>query len=252
MSPKEQWLLVGLVAAIGLGAASLYVHHQRASSQEGAIAIRTGEEQKAPIPAKADNIQPGTPNTPNLPQEPVNIAVSIRGAVVLPNVYELPESARVQDLVLAAGGLQDNADMGNINLAARLIDGSTLFIPAKPTARKDGNALVIRRPDEANVVNPSQYTISGWQERDDTPAQDSPEAAAAAADTAPGLLDLNRASAQELESLHNIGPKLSQAIIDHRAHNPFRSVEDVTRVSGIGPKTLESIRPMVTVRPPPQ
>jgi len=63
-----------------------------------------------------------------------------------------------------------------------------------------------------------------------------------------GLIDVNRASATELELLPGIGPTLSQRIVDYReANGPFRTIEALDDVKGIGSKTLEKLRPMVTV-----
>lgn len=62
-------------------------------------------------------------------------------------------------------------------------------------------------------------------------------------------IDINQASASELQRLPNIGPKRAQAIIEERNQRPFQSVEDLRRIHGIGPKTLESLRPLVTVGP---
>ncbi len=67
-----------------------------------------------------------------------------------------------------------------------------------------------------------------------------------------GVIDLNRATVDELQRLPGIGPKLSQRILDERARRPFQTVEDLRRVPGIGPKTLERLRPHVTVGSDPQ
>ena len=75
-----------------------------------------------------------------------------------------------------------------------------------------------------------------------------PAAAAAGAQEKGGLLDLNSASQDELETLPGIGPKLAAEIIAYRSRAPFASVDDLTNVSGIGPKKLEGVRNLVTVR----
>ena len=180
------------------------------------------------------------------------LGVSAAGEVVRPDVYMLPEGARVRDLLEKAGGATERADLSDINLAARLIDGSTLTIPAR---RQPG-----KRTLPAVYVNPPHYTISGWQPApQETPAETPPLAgsqvpAAAAPAAAPGaqkkggLLDLNSASQDELETLPGIGPKLAAEIIAYRSRAPFASVDDLTNVSGIGPKKLEGVRNLVTVR----
>jgi competence protein ComEA len=63
-------------------------------------------------------------------------------------------------------------------------------------------------------------------------------------------LDINQATQAELQRLPGIGPKMSQRIIDERAKAPFKSVDDLRRVTGIGPKTLEKLRPYVRVGSP--
>lgn len=66
-----------------------------------------------------------------------------------------------------------------------------------------------------------------------------------------GRIDINRASAEELQRLPGIGPKLSQRLVEERSKGPFRSAEDLRRVSGIGPKTVERLRPYLTFAPEP-
>jgi competence protein ComEA len=66
-----------------------------------------------------------------------------------------------------------------------------------------------------------------------------------------GRINVNRATAAQLQTLPGIGPKLAQRILDERARGRFRSVDDLRRVSGIGPKTLDRLRPHVTVGDPP-
>jgi competence protein ComEA len=66
------------------------------------------------------------------------------------------------------------------------------------------------------------------------------------------VIDVNRASREELQRLPGIGPKMSQRILDERARGRFKTVDELRRVSGIGAKTLERLRPYVSVGEPPQ
>jgi competence protein ComEA len=153
------------------------------------------------------------------------IAIDVAGAVQRPGVYELHAGARIDDALAAAGGLAANADGEAISLAQPLQDGEKLAIPtARPVqpaavgaAAASGADLAVTRSED---VDPGDST----------------------------LIDINRASAKELEALPSIGPVTAQAIVDYRtANGPFRAVEEIVKVKGIGPATLEKIKPLITV-----
>ncbi|MCX5768917.1 MAG: ComEA family DNA-binding protein [Candidatus Hydrogenedentes bacterium] len=274
MTRKEQLVLLFFGCAIVVGAAALW--YSRSGTEEAEMAVVAGpapataavpapeplpigpplasppqQQLAAPPPQRPSEWAP-EPELPRAPEPPALLGVSAAGEVVRPDVYMLPEGARVRDLVEKAGGATALADLSDINLAARLIDGSTLTIPAR---RQPGKKTL-----PAAYVNPPPYTISGWQPPpQEAPAETPPVAgsdvpAAAASAEAPlapektGLIDLNSASQDELESLPGIGPKLAAEIIAYRSRTPFASVDDLTNVSGIGPKKLEGVRNLVTVR----
>ena len=143
------------------------------------------------------------------------IVVYITGAVPRPGVYALPEGARVQDVISAAGGFLAEAEKDGINLARLLDDGEQLDIPFS-----EGFSPVI--PTTAPVV-----------------AQPSSD-----------LININTASSFELDTLPGIGPTTAQKIIDYRTQNgPFQTIEDIVKVSGIGPGTFERIKDQITVGP---
>ena len=160
------------------------------------------------------------------------LMVSVTGGVRRPGAYSLPVDARIQDLIGAAGGATLDGVLDDINIAARLLDGSVLTIPQR--------GLEGARVIPAARVNPPSYTRSGWR---------APRAApAAGAQAAGGRIDLNTASQAMLETLPGVGPVTAGKIIEYRRQTPFARVEDLTNIHGIGEKTLESLRPHVTVR----
>lgn len=162
---------------------------------------------------------------------PVRLQVHVSGAVARPDVVRLAEGARAGDAVRAAGGFADDADRAGVNLAAPLADGQQLHVPA--VGEGPPPAAV---PAGGMHVAPS--AVGG------APA---PGAAAPAAGA--GAVDVNRASAAELEALPGVGPALAQRIVAYReANGPFASADDLEAVSGIGARTLERLRPFVSVR----
>lgn len=131
------------------------------------------------------------------------------GAVGRPGVYRLPPGARVTDLLDAAGGPAPDADLDQLNLAATVADGERIYVPRRGEAPP-------------------------------------PIAAAGAAPAGP--VDLNTATAEQLESLPGVGPATAAAILDWRKqHGRFRSVEDLLEVRGIGDARLADLRDKVKV-----
>lgn len=141
------------------------------------------------------------------------IVVHITGAVPRPGVYALPQGARVQDGISAAGGFLAEADKTNINLAQPLDDGEKLDI-----LFIEGASPVLATPVPEVV------------------------------ETTTELININTASIAELDTLPGIGPTTAQKIIDYRTQNgPFTSTEELINVSGIGPASYERFKDLVTV-----
>ncbi len=273
MTRKEQLLLASVMGAVFLGAAALYFHDR----QEGALRHDAGGTSDVQAIAAVQPVEVAVPDRREEPrtasdsdavstiEEPAELAkaeevsVSVRGAVRSPGLYALEAGSRVHDLIKAARGASDDADLSDINLAARLLDGSTLTVPARRQAEFDGGTLVAKNAPPAAVLNPPQYTVSGWQSGLASPPE--PGQASQASEAAPatpaapptdGKVDLNSASQQELEMLPGIGPKTAEKIIAYRSRTPFGSVDELANVSGIGPKKLDALRGLVAVRNPPQ
>ncbi|THG28754.1 ComEA family DNA-binding protein [Naasia lichenicola] len=146
------------------------------------------------------------------PEAPAILIVQVGGAVRQPGVYSLRTGARLLDAIAAAGGLADDADADAINLARQIGDGEQITVP---------------RVGEV------------------PPAAD-PGAATGGVTAAPGPIDLNTATVEQLDTLPRIGPSIAQRIVDWRTENGrFSSVDDLAEISGIGDKTIESLRGLV-------
>jgi competence protein ComEA len=153
---------------------------------------------------------------PEVSEPPTEVYAHAAGAVARPGVYRLRPGARVTDLIDAAGGLAPDADANQLNLAALLADGERVYVP---------------RVGEA-VPAP----VNGGVGSDGSPAG------------ATSPVDLNTATAEQLEELPGVGPATAQAIMDYRETNgPFRSVEELLDVRGIGDAKLDALRDLVRV-----
>ena len=148
------------------------------------------------------------------------VYVDVDGAVVTPGVYRLREGARVAQAIDAAGGLTPEADVAGLNRASKVTDGQKIHVP---------------------TVGEQQATIA-------EAGVDGGASASSGVNGAIGLVNINTASAAELQTLSGIGPSMAQSIIDERTKNgAFASVDDLMRVSGIGEKKLAKIKDCICV-----
>lgn len=151
-------------------------------------------------------------------QAKAELVVHVDGAVASPGVFTLLEGARVNDAVLAAGGLSEEANTSTINLAAPLSDGAKVHIPTSDE---------LSPPSVADSGTTAQSGTSG---------------------TSGGLVNINTATSAELQTLSGVGEATAQAIIEDRESNgPFASTEDLMRVSGIGEKKYAKVKEHICV-----
>ena len=143
---------------------------------------------------------------------PVPLFVDVAGWVRRAGVYEFVAGQRVIDAIEAAGGQRPGAELTALNLAAPLTDGSQILVPKAGAAPVGTGTTIPGAGGEGSLVN------------------------------------INTASATELETLDGVGEVIAAAIVDYRTQNgPFASVDQLEDVSGIGPSTMEGIRDSVTV-----
>jgi len=164
----------------------------------------------------------------------------ITGSVNNPGVYKLQPDARVFQLVEIAGGLTTTADVLAFNMAARLQDGDHLHVPriednSSPMDSRNMPSGVAQRPSTAIQNRQRGDSVVNNKKSSKNPLNKS--------------IDLNTATAAELQMLPGIGPAMSERIIQYRNQNGrFKSVHDLLNVSRIGAKVLESIEPFLFVR----
>lgn len=177
------------------------------------------------------------------------VRVHVAGAVNNPGVYTLPAQGRAVDAIAAASGAAADADLDRVNLAGALSDGVQIYVPhrgetaAPAQIQPNGGTANTGQGNAANGAAQNGASQGGTQPQ---PARTLTPAGSAQKGTAP--VNINTATAEELQTLPRIGPAMAQRIIAWReAHGGFRSVDELDAVPGIGPSMLENLRPLVTV-----
>lgn len=142
------------------------------------------------------------------------IIIDIEGAVISPGVYDLPVNSRIKDIIVRAGGLSQDADRvwfaKNINLAAKLTDGSKLYIPFKG--------------DSPSPVLGTSSSLGTGSVSD--------------------LININTASESQLDSLPGVGPATASKIINNR---PYHSLEELVSKKALGSKVFENIKDKISI-----
>ena len=149
------------------------------------------------------------------------IKIHIAGAVNKEGLYELEEEQRIADAIEIAGGLKNDADLSDINLASKLEDGMKIYIP---TINENTN-------ENTNTQNINSTKNPNTQGR------------------TTDKININTASQSELDTLPGIGPSTALKIIKYREENgKFKSIEDIKEVSGIGESKYEQIKDLIKIQ----
>jgi len=171
----------------------------------------------APASPAVPAVSTGAPTRPSVGEAAdtsSTVVVSVVGSVARPGLVTLPSGSRVADAVQAAGGLVPPADQTSVNLAAVIADGQQILVGGPGTPGAGGPP---GGPAGASAATPG------------------------------GKLNLNTATAAELDALPGVGPVLAQRIVDHRDQGPFTSVDQLDDVPGIGPARAAELAKLVTV-----
>lgn len=153
-----------------------------------------------------------TPSEPISEPAATTLNIYVTGAVLHPDVYSLPNGSLVKDALKAAGGTTKDADLLSVNLAARLADNEQVTVPVKGTAATSLPGTTTGRSGTSTKIS------------------------------------INNGNLTDLDSLPGIGPAKAQAIITYRTeHGPFKRLEDLKNVKGIGDKTFEDLKLLITL-----
>jgi len=217
--PGRALVVGGLVLVLGVGAWALLVRSPPAPVDEQLPrGVPPGITSGAPDPSAAGSAAAPTTVVATL-------VVDVGGAVARPGLVRVGRGARVADVVAAAGGATHDADLDRLNLAATVADGERLFVPHL------GQSSI---PVAVNGDGGGDGGVTGGG-----PVPGSPGAAP---------VDLNSATAEQLDALPGVGPATAAAIVAYRTqHGPFRSVDELLQVHGIGPAKLAALRSKVRV-----
>ena len=151
-------------------------------------------------------------------EEPTQVIVDVAGAVNESKVLTLPAGSRVADAIDGCGGVTADADLSSVNRAAELNDGEKIYIPTK------------------------EETAAGITYKADQ------ETASALNNSNNGTVNINTASAEELQILKGIGPVTADKIVSYReSYGAFKTIEDLKEVNGIGEKTFADIKDDISV-----
>ncbi|HFU3942146.1 TPA: helix-hairpin-helix domain-containing protein [Streptococcus suis] len=208
---KEYKWQIALPAVAGLLLTTFLIFSQPAKSDQTGLTDLPQTEQTSNSSELVEE------TSTKVSEEPSQLVVDVKGAVAKPGLYTLEADARVNDAVEAAGGLTSQADPKSINLAQKLSDEAVVYV-----ASKDENISVVASTTASSAMSQEEKNTS--------------------------LVNLNTATEADLQTISGIGAKRATDIIAYReANGGFKSVDDLNNVSGIGDKTMESIRPYVTV-----
>ena len=206
-----RWLIGAVVAAIGVACAvAMWM-----TLPSGGVAVEASD---APfdVGAAVGDVHAVRPSS----VATTTIVVDIEGAVAAPGTHQLADGSRIGDAIAAAGGYAANVDIEaaarGLNLAAKLTDGQQIRVPALGEA-----------------TAPSAAAGSGGG---DSPAPG-------------GLIDINHATADELDTLPGIGPVTAQKIIDARTQTPFATIDELQSRGVVGQSTFDKLRDLITANP---
>ena len=205
MLNQKQRIIVIIIAIIVVGIVAIYY----INSTKDIYAYEELENTSEIVNQKEEN------------EKGKNIIVHIAGAVKQNGIVEAKENARINDIIEAAGGLTENADLSQVNLAYVVEDGQKIYIPSIEEYEEKTEEII--QENAGNAIIEEIITENSF-------------------------VNINKANLQELCTLPGIGEATAQKIIQYRQENgKFNTIEEIKNVSGIGDAKYESIKDLIIV-----
>lgn len=211
---KNQIIIIGIVGAIIISVIGYYIY---------TITNTNDYEELETINQNTNIMEKDTEDTQT---EEEIIIVHIAGQVKNPGIVKIKDGARIADIIEAGGGLTEQADITNVNLAYIVEDGQKISIPTKQENIENTEYITTENGD--NVIT------------DNTVLQEKGGKV---------MININKATVEELQQLQGIGEATAQKIIEHRKQNgDFKQIEDIKNVPGIGEAKFEAIKANIKVK----
>ena len=211
---KKQKIILSILASIIIISIGYYVYSKDEKYEELEI------DENIQISNENNNTNINNEQLENQEEEnKETIVVHVSGAVNKEGIVELEENSRIADAIEKSGGLKDDANMNEVNLAYKLEDGMKIYIPSNKDqeVQERGN---ISSVVESNATNKK----------------------------ANSKVNINTAPQEELDSLPGIGPSTALKIINYRKeHGKFSKIEELKNVSGIGDSKFNQLKDLITV-----
>jgi len=174
------------------------------------------------------------------------IKIDVKGLVVNPGVYELDEGSRVIDAIEAAGGILDDGDSSSLNLSKILKDENVIIVGS--IQEEEPKYFVEYVYKECTCPEYNDACISDNSVVNNKDNSNNNQNSSDSEDVNNGLISINSASKEELQTLSGVGESKALAIIKYREENgPFTSIDEIKNVSGIGDALFEKIKDNITV-----
>lgn len=213
-------IIIGVIIFILLGITTFFIIKNNLSTQKKTIPKKTIVEKKKKKEKEIINY----------------LEVDIKGEVITPGIYKLKEGSRVIDVINAAGGLTENSNTTVINLSKKIVDEMVIIIYSNSQVEDFSKTKEI----ENQVIDYCNQVDENSLHNDACISKDS-------SSTPTGKISINNATVEELMTLPGVGEAKAKSIIEYRNSNgPFISIEDITKVSGIGDNLFAQIKEYIT------